>query len=62
MKGMTIMLEEKDLQELKATARKMALPPSVYARSLLLRSLRDEVTKLEVKACESRTATWPPKG
>jgi hypothetical protein len=57
MKGLTIMLEEKDLQELKTTAKKMALPPSVYARSLLLRSLRDEVTKLEVKACEDRRST-----
>jgi hypothetical protein len=57
MKGMTIMLEDQDLQELKATAKKMALPPSVYARSLLLRSLREEITKLEVRACERRTTT-----
>lgn len=47
MKGLTIMLDEHDLQELKDTAKRMALPPSVYARSLLLRALRMENEKAE---------------
>ncbi len=52
MKGLTVMLEEQDLKELKDTAKRMALPPSVYARSLLLRALREESAKLQVKDAE----------
>jgi len=47
MKGMSIMLDEQDLQELKDAAKRMAIPPSVYARSLLLRALREENAKLD---------------
>jgi len=56
MKGLTIMLEEQDLQELKDTAKRMALPPSVYARSLLLRALREENAKLQAQ--EAERAKW----
>lgn len=41
------MLDEKDLQELKDMAKRMALPPSVYARSLLLRALRNEIAAMD---------------
>ncbi len=40
------MLEERDLADLRGTAKRMALPPSVYARSLLLRSLREEMQRI----------------
>lgn len=51
--GMTIMLEEQDLADLKAAAERMALPPSVFARSLLLRGLRNEIVKDEVQKAEA---------
>lgn len=49
MKGLTIMMEEQDLADLRGTAKRMALPPSVYARSLLLRALREEKMKMDSK-------------
>ena len=45
-------LDESDLQELKDAAKRMAIPPSVYARSLLLRALREENAKLNVQEAE----------
>ncbi|MCX6651995.1 MAG: hypothetical protein NT137_01365 [Methanomassiliicoccales archaeon] len=43
----SIALEAEEIQELKDTAKRMALPPSVYARSLLLRALRDEIAAMD---------------
>ncbi len=47
MNPLTAMLEEEDLQELMDTATRMALPPSVYARSLVLRAPRSEIAEMD---------------
>ena len=52
MKNLSIALEEQDLKDLKATAKKMELPPSVFARSLLLRALKKENVKLDIQQAE----------
>ena len=53
MKNLSIAMEEQDLKDLEATAKRMALPPSTYARSLLVRTLRVEIAKMDVRDAEA---------
>ncbi len=42
MRSMTVYLEPADIEELREQAKSLILPPHVYARSLLVRALREQ--------------------
>jgi hypothetical protein len=47
MKAYSINLEETDIASIQRLAKKYDLKPGIYARILLLRSLREEMRKFE---------------